>query len=252
VGEVHAVSVIIRDISERRKLERLQQEFLAMASHELRTPVGVIQGHAQLMQRRSVYREDSVEAIVAQARRLTHLIDDLLLASQIEADGFELHRMEVDLAHVARTTAGHFASGGAHITVRAPDHPVLVAADRHRLEQVLVNLLTNAVKYSPDEAEIEVRVMEDENAVLVQVIDRGMGIPQEDIPHLFDRFYRAHQGTAHVGGAGLGLYISRQIMEAHGGTIGVESEVGRGSTFTLRLPVEMHSEPPAAIAGSRG
>jgi PAS domain S-box-containing protein len=237
LGELVAVSAIVRDISERRALERMQQEFLAMASHELRSPVTAIRGRAQLMRRRGAYSEVAVDAIVEQSDRLVRLIADLLLASRIEADRLDLLLAETDVAAEARAAAESVAAQGHVVHVEAPAEPLVVLADSHRLGQVFANLLTNAVKYSPGGREIVVRVERDGAAARVQVIDQGVGIPAEALPRLFDRFYRVSETARGASGLGLGLYISRRIVEAHGGTIAVASVPGQGSTFTVTLPL---------------
>lgn len=236
LGAVDSFSVIVGDISERRDVERLQQEFLAMASHELRTPLAIIHGYAQLMERRRQYSENGIASILAQTNQLATLVDDLLLASQMEADRFLLHLTEVNLIDIAGAAVGQVLYDGADITVRGPRHPVLIRADQERLMQVFSNLLTNAVKYSPDGGDIEVDISENGNDICVEVIDHGMGVPADSIPRLFDRFYRAPQAIAASKGAGLGLYITRRIVEGHGGTIRVASEVGKGSRFRITFP----------------
>lgn len=237
LGELGDIALIIRDISERRALERLRHEFLAMASHELRNPVTAIKGHAQLLRRRGSYSERSVGAIIAQADQLQRLIDDLLLASQIEADRLDLHVVETDLVAAAGAAAEDARAERPTLRVEAPPAPLVVLADRSRLHQVFANLLTNAIKYSPDGSEVVLRVMRGDGEARVAVADHGAGIPPEALPHLFDRFYRAEGAAARAQGLGLGLFITRRIVEAHGGSIGVESEVGRGSTFTVILPL---------------
>jgi signal transduction histidine kinase len=237
LGEFGGVSAIIRDIGERREVERLQREFLAMATHELRNPLTGIKGNAQLMRRRAAYNERAVDAIVAQADRLERLVDDLLLASQIEADRLDLMLEETDLVAEARAAADALGVAEASIRVKEPSEPIVVPADRRRLGQVFANLLANAVKYSHDGGEIVVRIGRKEDEARVAIVDRGVGIPPEALPHLFDRFYRAPGAAGQASGLGLGLYISRRIVEAHGGRIEVESELGRGSTFTVVLPL---------------
>jgi PAS domain S-box-containing protein len=237
LGELVAVSAIVRDISERRALERMQQEFLAMASHELRSPVTAIRGRAQLMRRRGAYSEAAADAIVEQSDRLVRLIDDLLLTARIEADRLDLLLAETDLVAEARTAAEGAAAEGGPIRIEAPTRPMLVQADRHRLAQVFANLLTNALKYSPGGGEVVLRVERGAGEARVHVVDQGVGIPPEALPRLFDRFYRVRETAGHAQGLGLGLYISRRIVEAHGGRIAVESEPGRGSTFTVTLPL---------------
>lgn len=237
LGTVESVSVIMRDIAERRAVEGVQQEFLAVTTHELRTPVTGIKGNAQIMKRRGAYSERSVDAIVAQAERLERLINDLLLASQVQTDRLELALEELDLAATARAAVDNLGANESTVRVEMPPQPVLVLVDAHRLNQVVSNLLTNAIKYSPEGAEVTVRVARTEGEAHLSVEDRGVGIPPEALPHLFDRFYRVNGTTGNIQGLGLGLYISRRIVDAHGGRIEVTSETGRGSTFTVTLPL---------------
>jgi signal transduction histidine kinase len=208
-----------------------------MVSHELRNPVAAIRGYAQLMRRRASYSEQGVETIVAQADQLARLIDDLLLASQIESDRLDLRLVETDLVAEARAAAEHLRAQRAAIRVETPPKPLPVLADRQRLGQVLANLLTNAVKYSSDDSEILVRVGQQAQEAYVAVADQGIGIPPEALPRLFERFFRVAGAAERARGVGLGLYISGQIVESHGGRIRVESEPGRGSTFTVSLPI---------------
>ena len=245
LGELAAISAIIRDVSERKALKRLQQEFLAMASHELRTPVGTIKGYAQLMRRRGIYNEQAVDAIVSQTDQLGRLVEDLLLASQIAADRLTLRPVAIDLVTEVRAAAEQQRVNRATIRVEAPTEPLTVSADRQRLGQVFTNLLTNAIKYSPPDSDILVRVGQSGDAARMEVIDRGVGIPPEALPHLFDRFYRVAGAAERAQGLGLGLYITRRIVEAHGGRIGVESAPGRGSTFTVSLPLASEPDPYA-------
>jgi PAS domain S-box-containing protein len=238
VGNVGTISIIMRDIAERRALERLRQEFLAVTTHELRSPVTGIKGNAQLMQRRGAYSERAVEAIIAQAESLQRLIDELLLASQIQADHLALVRDEIDLTAAARDAVSYLGAGEAKVHVEAPAAPLIVSADQQRLRQVLTNLLTNAIKYSPDGGAVTVRVTHHANEARLSVIDHGMGIPPEALPHLFERFYRVMGAAGRIQGLGLGLYISQRIVEAHGGRIDVASELGHGTTFTVTLPLQ--------------
>ena len=237
LGELSAISSIMRDVRERKAVERLQQEFLAMASHELRNPIAAVRGHAQLMRRRGHYSETGVDTIIGQADQLDRLVGDLLLASQIAAGRLDLHLEELDLAAEARAAANAYVRPDAPaIRVEAPAEPVTVVADRRRLRQVLANLLTNAVKYSPGGGDIAVAVACAAEEATVAVSDQGVGIPPDALPHLFDRFYRVRATAARARGLGLGLYITQQLVRAQGGRIAVESELGRGSTFTVTLP----------------
>jgi signal transduction histidine kinase len=232
----------MRDIAERKAIERMQQDFLAVTTHELRSPVTGIKGNAQIMQRRGRYSERSVEAIIAQAERLQRLIDDLMLASQIQADHLTLALEETDLVAAARRAVTHLGIGDSSVRVDAPEEPLVVLADQNYLSQVLTNLLTNAVKYSPEGGDVTVRFTRQGAEAHVAVIDRGVGISPTDIPHLFDRFYRVRDTATRVPGLGLGLYICQRIVEAHGGRIDVESKPGLGSTFTVVLPIKTHAD----------
>jgi PAS domain S-box-containing protein len=243
LGELAAISAIIRDVSERKALERLQQEFLAMASHELRNPLGVIKGYAQLMRRRGTYDEQAVDGIVSQSDRLGRLIEDLLLASQIAAERLILRPEELDLVEEVRAAVEHQRVNRAAIHVEAPDEQLVVSADRLRLGQVLTNLLANAVKYAPPDTDIVVRAARADDEARIEVVDRGVGIPPDALPRLFERFYRVAGTAERVQGLGLGLYISRRIVEAHRGRISVVSEPGRGSTFIVCLPIASPPDP---------
>lgn len=236
LGELTAISAIIRDISERRALEQLQQEFLAMTSHELRHPLTTIRGQAQLMRRRASYDPRSIDAIIEQTDRLGRLIDDLLIASLIEADRFEVRREPVDVVREIAVTVEQHQTREHPIHVETPAEPILILGDRQRLGQVFANLLSNAMKYSPAGRGITVRIQPDDVAVHVAVVDQGAGIPPENIPHLFTRFYRAEGSARSIRGLGLGLYITHRIVHAHDGSIDVESLSGAGSTFTVTLP----------------
>lgn len=241
LGDIAGVSAIIRDISESKAIQRLQNEFLAMTSHELRTPLTAIRGHAQLMLRRGTYDQSHLETIVGAANQLGRLIEDLLLASRLEADGFALREAAIDVRVPVQAAVDQVAGvSDRGITIDLPAEPLPIWGDPLRLGQILANLLSNAVKYSHEGTDIVVQVTRTPSEVRVHVIDHGVGIPAEEIPHLFDRFYRAAGAAEYAQGAGLGLYIADRLARAHGGRLMVESEVDRGSVFTLCLP--LHEE----------
>jgi signal transduction histidine kinase len=229
----------IRDISERRAAERLQREFMAMVTHDLKSPLTSIKGFAQLMQRRQVYSPSSTTAIVDQTTHLERLIDDLLDAARFEAGHAELRRRRVDLVALVTSVAAHAQAGSqAHsVRVETASGPIWGNWDPDRLAQVLRNLLSNAIKYSPGGGEILVETRRTEGGAVVSVTDRGIGIPLQEQPRVFDRFYRVGDTAASPHGLGLGLHISRSLVEAHGGRIGVESSPGLGSRFSFTLPV---------------
>lgn len=238
-GRRTALLSVIRDVTERTLAERQQAAFLAMVGHELKNPLTVIRGMAQLLQRGGDRRERAVASIVEQSKHLTRLVSDLLDLAQLEAGQLAVERTEVDLAALmARATEEVRLLAPAHpLLIELPDGPVAVRGDAGRLRQVLDNLLANATKYSPAGSAVRVRLERACGEARVAITDEGPGIPPEALPRLFERFYRA-EAARHGGmpGLGLGLAICKGLVEAHDGRIGVESARGRGSTFWFALP----------------
>lgn len=230
---------VIRDISSRRATERTQRAFLAMVTHELKNPLTGILGHAQLIQRRATHRASGIDAIVTEARRLQRLIDDLLDVAHFDAEQLELRRSFVNLAALARAAADQalIVRPTHPVQVEAPEPPLVGWWDADRVVQVLQNLLANAGKYSPEGRAIRVRVQAGRDEALVAVIDQGTGIAPEELPRLFDRFYRTASATrSGAEGLGLGLHICKLLVEAHGGRIWVQSVLGQGTTVSFTLP----------------
>ncbi|NRD44634.1 MULTISPECIES: PAS domain S-box protein [Corallococcus] len=256
-GRVLGVGVLIEDITERRRAEeerahlyreaqeaiRVRDDFLSIASHELKTPLTPLSLRLATLERRLERGENLDPGVLRHARhqltRLTGLINDLLDASRIEAGRLSLHpeSTRFDLL-VEQTLAGMEGQKGNHtFDFEPPREPVSVHGDTFRLEQVISNLLENALKYSPDGGTIRVRLSLTDDVAVLSVTDPGIGIPEDQQQQLFDRYFRARNAsTRSYGGLGLGLYISRDIVERHGGRIWVESEPGRGSTFYVALP----------------
>lgn len=229
-----------------------QRRFVADASHELRTPLTSISGYAALLERKGFrdreVAETSVEAIRRSSRRMERLVEELLCL----AGGDEGAPMEPrcgDLGAVAAEavkTAQGAAQGKVAVRYVQPEGPVRANFDRARVGQALAILLDNAAKYTPPGGEVTVSVGEHDGWADLAVSDTGVGIPEDRIPQIFERFYRADEAR-NTGGAGLGLSIARQIAEAHGGTIAVESKPGEGSTFVFRIPAgETPKDGPAA------
>lgn len=236
-GRIVGAATIAQDISERKRMEATQRDFLAMVSHDLRSPLTVIRASAQLLQRRGEYRETTIATVLEYADRMARLIDDLADVVRLEEGHIPLQREPLDLAALTRECAAAVEGGYSErhsVRVEAPDATVCGEWDRVRLEQVVENLLGNALKHGAEEGEVVVRVEEQEGEALLSVRDSGPGIDPAHVPHLFDRFYRANTRSS---GLGLGLYISRILVEAHGGRIWVESQPGQGSTFTMALPL---------------
>ncbi len=239
-GAVRGSVVTFTDITERKRAERQQQDFVAMVAHDLKNPLATIKGNAQLMQRREPYNERRVAAIVAQSDRLERLIDDLRDSVRLDAQHIELRRAWVDLGHlIARVVDEAQALTHLHaIRFEGPGEPTAGWWDGARLAQVVENLITNAVKYAPDGGDILVRAEKIGGAARVTVRDRGIGIAPEELPRVFERFYRAEDAAkADTRGLGLGLFICKSLIEAHGGQILAESAPGVGSAFTFTLPL---------------
>lgn len=236
--------VTITDITQLHELQEQQQVFVHMISHDLRTPLTIIYGHAQVVDDaiseagvNGVVKQ-SMDAILRSIQRMDRMIHDLVDAARAEGGQLELKRQPVDirkyLEEMCIRSAAVIDIGRVQLEVPA-DLPA-VLADYNRLERIITNLLSNALKYSTPGTPVLVRVYRTDNEVTVAVTDQGQGIPVEEMQHLFQRFYRAPK-THKAEGIGLGLYISKQLVEAHGGRIWVESEVGKGSTFSFTLPV---------------
>jgi signal transduction histidine kinase len=228
----------IRDVTERKRLDQAQQEFVAMAGHDLGSPLTVLRARAQLLQRRQRHDEESITAILEQTARMDRLIGDLRELAHVDGRGLSIQREDVDLVALAQEAVARvrtLATGHA-VRVAAPERPIIVAGDRDRLGQVLDNLLGNAVKYSPHGSEVLVTAEAVGREACLRVADQGPGIPIDALPRLFERFYRGQHAAAEAG-LGLGLYISRMLVEAHGGRIWAASTLGAGSTFSIALPV---------------
>lgn len=238
----NVVGILFTNITHRKHMERLQQDFVAMASHDLAGPVTVLRARAQLMQRRQVYDEAGMEAIIEQTKRMERLIDDLRELVRLETSSLDLRRSTQRLAALAMEAIDRARlQAPLHTLHLDADPDVSVSADKDRLAQVLDNLLGNAVKYSPEGGVISLTISRDGDITQMAVADQGPGIEAAAMPHLFERFYRANARDV-AAGLGLGLYISRMLVEAHDGAIRVESTLGAGSTFVVTLP----AAPPAA------
>ncbi len=241
-GQVVGAVSVSRDVTEKVELDRMRNEFFSVAAHELKTPLAVQKAAVQALQRLPVGDAPArlrIESIARGAERMNRVVEDMLDVSQIAVQALVLRVATVDLSRMVRACVDAFTKRASDHTyvVRAAD-PVVVDADASRIEQVLRNLLENAAKYSPAGSTIEVDVRADDGSGIVSVRDQGVGIPLERQSRIFERFYRAHAGTPHehCSGLGVGLYVSRNIVERHGGKMSFESEPGSGSTFTFRLP----------------
>lgn len=234
-----------RRAGERDQLDRMKDEFVLTASHELRSPLTSVQGFAELLllerERLSPGQAETVEVILDNTRHLVRLLNDLLDLARSDAGRLTIKPEPTDAASLiedaVRTMRAQFDARRQRLGLEIEHDLPQVEADRDRIRQVMVNLLTNANEYCPEGAGIEVKVRRAAADVEVDVIDDGPGIPDEQLGHIFERFSRGDAGeTQRVGGTGLGLAISKSLIELHGGAIEAESTVGQGSTFRLRLP----------------
>lgn len=253
-GKIIGAAKIARDITAqveaKKEAERLydeiktlnakKDEFIGLASHELKTPLTSISAYLQILER--VLTDEKPQMFLAktlqQVGRLSSLVEDLLDVSKIEAGKLQLTYSEVNVREVLTDAIQLLEHSNPSHRIRLKSHgkPIAVHGDAHRIEQVLVNLMTNAIKYSPKADAIDVIVRYETNQVKIAVKDYGIGIPQDKISHVFGRFYRA-EDDPNISGLGIGLYLTRQIVDRHKGKIWAESKVGEGSTFWVTLPV---------------
>ena len=233
-----AVSVL-RDVSAARRLDEVREEFLSTAAHEFKTPLAVIKAYAQLMSRRDAGERRALAVIQRQVDRLTRLLEDILEGTRLRTGEGSGRLERFDLAALARAAADRLrpAAPGHALAVDA-DGPIAVVADRDRIARVLANLLENAVRFSPRGGEVPIHVESTAARRSSRCADHGIGIPAERQGEVFRRYYRAHAGTEHdYGGLGVGLEVSRAVVERHGGRMWFESAPGAGSTFHFGLPL---------------
>jgi len=223
----------------------VRNQFLSIASHELKTPVTLLRGYSQILNRHAQQKNDTValrplQVIDRQIERMTRLIDDLLDVSRIGSGTIEFQMSPFDLVAALSEVAGEVGVFSPGFVLRLQDQAadLWVLGDRQRIQQVMTNLMTNAIKYASERREADVRVDQNGDQAVVSVTDYGIGIPQDQQAQVFDRYFRGENASANnYGGLGMGLYISRYIISHHHGNISVVSEEGKGSTFTFALPL---------------
>jgi signal transduction histidine kinase len=241
----HLLNIIatVRDITHFREAEEIKSTFISVISHELKTPVALIKGYVSTLRRedatwdRTIVK-DSLAVIEDEADRLTGLIENLLDATRLQAGALKLSMNEVDLEALVSQTVDRFRPQAERhsIYVDFSDNFPIIVGDESRLEQVISNLISNAIKYSPQGGDIRIGGQIQPGHVIVCVSDSGPGIAAADIPHVFDRFYRSVDASRTTKGAGLGLYLARAVVEAHGGRIWVDPRPGSGARICFSLP----------------
>jgi K+-sensing histidine kinase KdpD len=241
-GKLNNIIVGIRDITHFRTADEIKATFISIVSHELRTPVALIKGYASTLRRDDAKWDkatisDSLTVIEEEADRLSKMIDDLLDASRLQAGGLSLNKADVSLPVLATRIVERFAAQSSKhkIITDFPESFPVILADETRIEQVIANLVSNSFKYAP-KGEIKISGQVRPEQVIVCVSDEGPGIEAKDLPYIFDRFYRSTKAVKNTKGAGLGLYLARAIVEAHGGRIWTDPKPDSGARICFSLP----------------
>lgn len=239
------ILLAIEDITEKKHIEQQKDDFISIASHELKTPVTSMKAYAQLLQKHPLITQDKkaslmLEKMDAQMNRLTELVASFMNVYKMRTGKLRLKKQRFQLEELIAEVVGNFQyTISSHIVERTDDTKVKVFADKARVHQVLVNLISNAVKYSPDADRVKVSQKPDTGKVTVSVQDFGMGIPKEEQKRIYESFFRAKgKKEGDIPGLGLGLFISAEIVKQHGGDLWVKSTEGKGSTFYFTLPIK--------------
>jgi signal transduction histidine kinase len=249
-GDIIAGVVICQDVTELRKAIRSRDEFLSIASHELKTPLTSLKLQAQLMKRnldkekisvgnRQIYK--LIDQLDRQSSRLNKIVDDMLDVARIRTGKLKLTLSSCDLCHLAKEVVARMRLQQPDIVINLEDCGMIKGTwDSDRLEQVLMNLISNGIKYGKGNP-VEVIIHKEKNTDIIKIKDYGMGIEEENISIIFDKFERGGIDAKDISGLGIGLFITKQIITAHGGSIMVESQINQGSTFTVEIPLHSHS-----------
>jgi two-component system sensor histidine kinase VicK len=244
----HALNLngMLLDITERKQDEQRKNDFISMVSHELKTPITSLKGYLQLMDKRAqksadAFTVNALDKSLKQVIKMTSIINGFLNMSRLESGKIHIDKALFDMAGLVKEAEEESLSSiTSHRVVFAPVEYTPVIADRDKIGQVITNLINNAVKYSPQNSTINIACVTVNDMAMLSVQDQGIGIAQDHTDHLFDRFYRVEsKDTKSIAGFGIGLYICKEIIDRHKGTIAVKSEVGKGSTFYFTLPVEV-------------
>jgi len=243
-GAVNGAVLAVQDMTELRRLERVRQEFITNISHELRTPLASIKALVESLQEGAMAEpeigRDFLHRVVVEVDHLTQMVDQLRMLSHVESGQLKLERQTLAVDRLARDAVNRLAAQadrkGLHMRVEIPAGVPPVLANPEQVQQVMMNLLDNAIKFTPSGGQITVSAARQNGQVEVRVADTGAGISQDDLSRIFERLYKADRARASKG-TGLGLAIVKHVIQSHGGRVWAESELGRGSTFCFTLPV---------------
>ena len=244
-GTMTGIVMVLRDVSQQREIDRMKSDFISSVSHELRTPLTSIKAYAETMlddlNMTDETRREFLKIINEESDRLTNLINGILDISKIETGTIEIIRKPINIASVAKRAAEslEYVAGKKKIRLQTDiaDHLPELLGDENKIFSMLTNLVNNAIKFTPENGTVSVSAHLVNNELVVKVSDSGMGIPKDDLNKIFGRFYRVHRPGKQIPGTGLGLAIVKEIAMRHDGRIDVESQVEKGSTFTVYLPV---------------
>ncbi len=245
-GEINGLVAVFHDVSRIKKLERVRQEFVAAVSHELRTPLSIFRGYLETLTDSPNLPKSEIQRVLGimnrHSNRLNSLVEDLFSLSRLESGRMEVHpvtlHLEPLLKQILEDYRHRIEENEATVTLKLEDDLPPIEADRLKFEQVLFNLLDNAMSYSSPPRQVEISAWQEDKMVHVKVQDNGLGIPSADLPHVFERFYRVDKGRSRDhGGTGLGLSIVKHILEQHGGNVSAASELGKWTAITLQIPV---------------
>ena len=256
-GKWRGAVAVISDVTESTKADRMQSDFIANVSHELRTPLTKVKTYAETLMTGTVEDEattnDFLDTIVTETDRINRLIEDFRKLASMDYAELVLDKEESDLHSLVRMVVKKhdLDVNKKSLMINCmfnPEKSLNIEMDRVRIEQVIFNILGNAIKYTDEKGRIDVEIISGQNCVQIVITDNGMGIPEEDLSRVFERFFRGEKArTEKISGTGLGLGISKQIVEAHGGSIGLESKYGRGTTVTISLPVSKGRGTPGIL-----
>ena len=246
--ETAGAILVLQDVTEQEKLDRMRKEFVANVSHELRTPLTTIKSYAETLLLGAIEDSDLatrfLKVIDSESDRMTRLVKDLLMLSRIDYEKEQWEMKEMDISKVVNDCIYkmEIAAKQKHQSISLEilgDIPNIIG-DKDRIEQVIINIISNSIKYTSEKGNIYVKLFKDDEYINIRIKDNGIGIPKEDAVRLFERFYRVDKARSRVlGGTGLGLSIARQIVEAHKGSINLESVYGEGTEVIIKLPINL-------------